>query len=114
MLECFPLRRWAAVQVGVAIFSYDGGLGFGVTGDYDRAPDIHVLCEGIEHSMAELVAAAEAKQDLSRAPRPRRPRRLTTDGPRRPPRPLRDQDPVVDTCRPLRRHSAVAASLMRC
>ena len=37
----------------------DGGLTFGVTGDYDQAPDIDVLCEGIERSMRELVAAAK-------------------------------------------------------
>jgi hypothetical protein len=42
----------------VAIFSYDGGLTFGVTGDYDEAPDIDVLCRGIEESMRELVEAA--------------------------------------------------------
>jgi WS/DGAT/MGAT family acyltransferase len=71
MLECFPyVPLGGHVQVGVAIFSYDGGLGFGVTGDYDSAPDIHVLCEGIEHSMAELVAAAEAKQGPQPSPSP--------------------------------------------
>ena len=60
MLECFPYVPIAGhVRVGVAIFSYDGGLTFGVTGDYDQAPDIDVLCEGIEHSMRELLAAAE-------------------------------------------------------
>jgi hypothetical protein len=71
MLECFPyVPLGGHVQVGVAIFSYDGGLGFGVTGDYDHAPDIHVLCEGIEHSMAELVAAAEAKKERQPSPTP--------------------------------------------
>ncbi len=60
MLECFPyVPLGGHVRVGVAIFSYDGGLGFGVTGDYDEAPDIEVLCEGIERSMAALVEAAE-------------------------------------------------------
>ncbi len=60
MLECFPYVPIAGhVRVGVAIFSYDGGLTFGVTGDYDQAPDIDVLCEGIERSMRELLAAAE-------------------------------------------------------
>jgi diacylglycerol O-acyltransferase / wax synthase len=60
MLECFPyVPLGGHVRVGVAIFSYDGGLRFGVTGDYDRAQDIDVLCHGIEQSMHELVAAAE-------------------------------------------------------
>ena len=42
------------VRVGVAIYSYDGHVGFGVTGDYDTAPDIDVLCAGIEDGMAQL------------------------------------------------------------
>jgi diacylglycerol O-acyltransferase len=68
MLECFPYVPLAGhVRVGVAIFSYDGTLGFGVTGDYDRAPDIGVLCRGIEHSMAELVEAAQAHEARPRA-----------------------------------------------
>ena len=49
MLECLPYVPIAGhVRIGVAIFSYDGGLRFGVTGDYDEAPDIDVLCHGIE------------------------------------------------------------------
>ncbi|MGD0452689.1 MAG: wax ester/triacylglycerol synthase family O-acyltransferase [Solirubrobacteraceae bacterium] len=60
MLECFPYVPIAGhVRIGVAIFSYDGGLTFGVTGDYDEAPDIDVLSDGIERSMRELVATAE-------------------------------------------------------
>ncbi len=59
MLECLPYVPIAGhVRIGVAIFSYDGKLTFGVTGDYDEAPDIDVLCDGIEHSMRELVAAS--------------------------------------------------------
>jgi hypothetical protein len=50
------------VRVGVAIFSYDGALTFGVTGDYDTAPDLDVLCEGIERAMAELVELAQAHE----------------------------------------------------
>jgi diacylglycerol O-acyltransferase / wax synthase len=60
MLECFPyVPLGGHVRIAVAIFSYDGGLTFGVTGDYDEARDIDVLCDGIEESMRELVAAAE-------------------------------------------------------
>ncbi len=47
----------------MAIFSYDGGLTFGVTGDYDEAPDIDVLCRGIEESLRELLQAAEREGD---------------------------------------------------
>jgi hypothetical protein len=43
----------------VAIFSYDGGLYFGVTGDYEGAPDIEVLTAGIEHGMDDLLALVQ-------------------------------------------------------
>jgi WS/DGAT/MGAT family acyltransferase len=57
MLEAFPFVPLGGhVRVGVAIFSYDGGINFGVTGDFDTAPDIGVLCDGIEHGIAELVS----------------------------------------------------------
>ena len=73
LLECFPYVPIAGhVRIGVAIFSYDGGLTFGVTGDYDEAPDIDVLCDGIERSMRELVAVAERD---GRAETPSRPTR---------------------------------------
>ena len=47
-----------AVRIVVAIFSYDGHLAFGVTGDHDAVPDIDVLCEGIERGIEELLALA--------------------------------------------------------
>ncbi len=55
------------VRVGVAIFSYDGALKFGVTGDYDSASDIEVLCAGIERGMAELVEAAGGETSTGRS-----------------------------------------------
>ena len=59
MLESFPyIPLFAHVRVAVAIFSYDGALSFGVSGDYDTTPDIDVLCEGIERGLSELVALA--------------------------------------------------------
>jgi hypothetical protein len=42
----------------VAIFSYDGGLYFGVTGDYDGAPDIEILTQGIHKGIDDLLAIA--------------------------------------------------------
>lgn len=42
------------VRVGVAILSYNGRLAFGITGDYDSAPDIQTMAEGIEAAIAEL------------------------------------------------------------
>jgi WS/DGAT/MGAT family acyltransferase len=60
MLEAFPYVPLAgSVRVGVAIFSYNGMVNFGVTGDYDSAPDIDVLCDGIEDGIAEMVKLAQ-------------------------------------------------------
>ena len=54
----------------VAIFSYDGGLYFGVTGDADSAADIGVLTAGIERGMSELLALVESPRQAP-APAPR-------------------------------------------
>ena len=60
LLESFPyIPLFAHVRVAVAIFSYDGALSFGVSGDYDTTPDLHVLCRGIERGLAELIALAQ-------------------------------------------------------
>ena len=66
MLDCYPYVPLAGhVRLGVAIFSYDGRLNFGVTGDWDEAPDLDVLCQGIERSTAELLARARGAQPTS-------------------------------------------------
>ncbi|HXD56112.1 MAG TPA: wax ester/triacylglycerol synthase family O-acyltransferase [Solirubrobacteraceae bacterium] len=60
MLESYPfVPVVGSVRIVVAIFSYDGGLYFGVTGDYDGAPDIEVLTAGIARGMKDLLAIAE-------------------------------------------------------
>ena len=59
LLESFPyIPLFAHVRLAVAIFSYDGMLSFGVSGDWDTSADIEVLCRGIEHGLADLVALA--------------------------------------------------------
>jgi diacylglycerol O-acyltransferase / wax synthase len=64
MLEAFPFVPLGGhVRVGIAIFSYDGGINFGVTGDLDSAPDIDVLCAGIERGVAELLGEPEPVGD---------------------------------------------------
>ncbi|WP_374454326.1 wax ester/triacylglycerol synthase family O-acyltransferase [Nocardioides sp.] len=55
MLPYVPIAD--RVRIGVAIFSYRDTLTFGITGDYDTAPDLQVLADGIATSMAELVSA---------------------------------------------------------
>ncbi len=60
MLESYPFAPVVgSVRIVVAIFSYDGGLYFGVTGDYDGAPDIGVLTKGIAAGMKELLDVAD-------------------------------------------------------
>jgi WS/DGAT/MGAT family acyltransferase len=44
-----------SIRIVVAIFSYDGGLYFGVTGDRDHAPDVDVITRGIESGLGELL-----------------------------------------------------------
>jgi hypothetical protein len=58
MLEAYPfVPLGAQMRVTVAIFSYNGHVNFGVTGDYDAAPDIDVLCRGIEKGLTDLLTA---------------------------------------------------------
>jgi WS/DGAT/MGAT family acyltransferase len=60
LLESFPfVPVLGPARVVVAIFSYDGGLYFGVTGDLDSAADVDVLTAGVERGMAELQALVE-------------------------------------------------------
>ena len=59
LLESTPLIPLAGgVRVVVGIFSYNGTVTFGVTGDYASASDVDVLARGIEAGIAELVDAA--------------------------------------------------------
>jgi diacylglycerol O-acyltransferase / wax synthase len=59
MLEVYPVLPLSPnTTVGIALFSYDGTVGFGLLGDYDTAPDLGVLAEGIEKSISELLQAA--------------------------------------------------------
>jgi diacylglycerol O-acyltransferase / wax synthase len=56
LLESFPFVPLIGhVRISIAIFSYDGGLYFGVTGDYDSSSDIGILTAGVERAMGELL-----------------------------------------------------------
>lgn len=58
MDEVYPVVPLADnTTLGVALLSYNGTIGFGILGDYDAAPDVGILAEGIEKSLAELQAA---------------------------------------------------------
>lgn len=58
MTEVYPVLPLADnTSLGVALLSYNGTIGFGLLGDYDVAPDLAVLAEGIEKALAELLSA---------------------------------------------------------
>jgi diacylglycerol O-acyltransferase len=48
-----------STAVGAAVLSYDGNLTFGLMGDWDAVPDLHIFAEGIEKSLQELLAEQE-------------------------------------------------------
>ena len=45
--------------VAVAVMSYNGGMDFGLIGDFDALPDLELMGGGIQSSLAELVALAQ-------------------------------------------------------
>ncbi len=66
MLEAYPYAPVSGtIQVSVAIWSYNGGLYFGVTGDRDAAPDVDVLATGIVEGLQELSRAARSTADAT-------------------------------------------------
>jgi WS/DGAT/MGAT family acyltransferase len=61
MLEAFPYVGIVdGMALTIAVLSYDGNLGFGITGDRDLLPDLALLAGGIEDAFAELEEAVGA------------------------------------------------------
>ena len=59
MVRAFPyVPLGGQIRIGIAIFSYDGEVNFGITGDYDTTEDIDVLTSGIEDGMAQMLKAS--------------------------------------------------------
>jgi diacylglycerol O-acyltransferase / wax synthase len=59
MLEVYPVVPLSNnTSLGIALFSYNGAVCFGLLGDYDVASDLAVLAGGLEKSIAELRHAA--------------------------------------------------------
>ncbi|MGZ8634658.1 MAG: wax ester/triacylglycerol synthase family O-acyltransferase [Solirubrobacteraceae bacterium] len=59
MREVIPMVPLAAEHaLGVAIFSYDGGVVFGIVADRETVPELDVMAAGIEEAVAELLAMA--------------------------------------------------------
>ena len=56
MIRAFPyVPLGGQMRLGIAIFSYDGEVNFGITGDYDSTADIDVLAGGIEDGMTQML-----------------------------------------------------------
>src|SRR6476469_4552976 len=63
MTDVFPVAFLPKGHaLAIAIMSYNGGLNFGLLGDFDALPDIARVAEGLEASLEELVGLAERRQ----------------------------------------------------
>ncbi|HEY5683988.1 MAG TPA: wax ester/triacylglycerol synthase family O-acyltransferase [Acidimicrobiia bacterium] len=61
MLANYPIvPLWSQHGVGIALFSYDGRLLWGIHADYDALPDTGAMIDSIHHSFAQLENAAAA------------------------------------------------------
>jgi len=57
MVTAYPYVPLAGqIRIGLAIFSYDGQVTFGITGDWDTTEDLDVLGHGIETGMRTMLA----------------------------------------------------------
>lgn len=75
LLQSFPfVPVIGTVRISIAVFSYDGGLYFGVSGDYDSSNDIDILTAGIETAtvgLLEIVGqAGRSAEPAQAAPEP--------------------------------------------
>lgn len=81
MLTTYPVvPLFENVALVVGLFSYNSGLFWGFTADWETVPDLHDFVNAIEMSFAELQAAAEAampkpRKKKSAPQRARRPQR---------------------------------------
>lgn len=61
---CIPIAL--RVRTTIAILNYRDRLTFGITGDYDTAPDIDMIASGISTEIAVLLAHARGQQQQRR------------------------------------------------
>ncbi len=67
LVDLFPIAFLPENHgLAIAIMSYDGGLDFGLLGDYDALYDLSSLAEYLEASLTELVAASNTRARTSR------------------------------------------------
>jgi diacylglycerol O-acyltransferase len=68
MEQAYPyLPLFESQALGVALFSYRDRISWGLTGDWDRLPDLADIATALEASFAELRLAAAA-EGLGHAP----------------------------------------------
>jgi WS/DGAT/MGAT family acyltransferase len=53
------------ILTGTAVFSYDGELSLGFTGDADQVPDLHVLRDGVTQGFRELPCARAHRRNVT-------------------------------------------------
>jgi WS/DGAT/MGAT family acyltransferase len=71
LLDLFPVAFLPRDHaLAVAIMSYNGGIDFGLLGDYDAMPDLAEIGEHLQTSLAELVAAANGDGRPARKRKP--------------------------------------------
>jgi len=70
MLEYLPfVPLGEGLRIGVAILSYNGQITFGITGDYDEAPEVHFMAKHIEAEIRSLREQADREGLASTGPR---------------------------------------------
>jgi len=71
LLDLFPVAFLPRDHaLAIAIMSYNGGIDFGLLGDYDAMPDLDEFCRNLEVALEELVVAA--KKQTKGTPKGRR------------------------------------------
>jgi hypothetical protein len=68
-----PLYRNQAL--GIALFSYDGGLFWGLNADWDALPDLHELADALREDFEALQQVAAEQRGATRTGAPRTARR---------------------------------------
>lgn len=73
----YPLvPLWQTHGVGIAMFSYDGTVAWGINGDFEVMPDLDVFADTVMDAYRELSEAAAAAPEIERsAPRKSGPRK---------------------------------------
>jgi len=63
VLEVLPVPPIAlGLRTGIAMVSYADSFIFGITADYDTAPDVDQLTTGIEQGIAQLAAISRTRR----------------------------------------------------